>query len=80
MKVAARACCQLSPNPPVAAVPHSVKAKKKLRPIPGARATGKRANTPADAVANAAPTQVATMTAPVSIPAAPSTMGLTSTM
>ena len=80
MKVAASACCQVSPNPPAAAAPQSVKAKKKLRPIPGARATGSRAKTPADAVASAAPTQVATMTAPLSIPAAPSTMGFTRTM
>ena len=80
MKVAASACCQVRPKPPAAAAPQRVKAKKKLRPIPGASATGSRAKMPVDAVASAAPRQVATMTAPVSIPAAPSTMGLTRTM
>ena len=80
MKVAASACCQVRPNPPEAAAPQRVKAKKKLSPIPGASATGSRAKIPAAAVASAAPTQVAIITAPVSMPAAPRTTGFTRTM
>ena len=80
MQVAASACCHVRPKPPAAAAPQSVNAKKKLSPIPGASATGRRAKRPADAVASAAPRHVATITAPVSMPAAPSTTGFTNTM
>ena len=48
----------------------SVNEKKALRPIPGARPTGQFANSPINRQPIAAPIQVATKTAPESIPEA----------
>ncbi|MBA7667151.1 hypothetical protein ES703_75236 [subsurface metagenome] len=65
MKTAPRATCHEYPI-----VPQTITAKKILWPIAGASAIGYLAKSPIKRVASALETQVANMTAPLSIPAA----------
>ncbi len=74
-KVAASAVSHGMPNPST-----TVKAKKAFSPMPGAWAIGRFAHSPMTRVPSAAARQVATKTAPGSIPAASRKLGLTKTM
>ena len=67
-----KAVCHGMPHAPA-----TVKAKKAFRPIPGAKAIGKFANNPINNVPTIAANTVATNTAPLSIPAIASKLGLT---
>ena len=75
ISTAASACCQGSP-----AAPTTVKAKKAFSPMPGAMPTGKFAAKPITVEPSAAARQVATNTAPGSMPVVPRIAGLTKTM
>ena len=75
MNTAASACCHGSP-----AAPTTVKAKNAFRPMPGAMPTGKLAASAITVEPIAAARQVATNTAPGSMPVVPRMSGLTNTM
>jgi len=60
--------------------PTTVKAKKALSPMPGAIPTGQLAQKAMMKQPKAAAKQVATMTAPLSMPVVPKILGLTNTM
>ncbi len=75
MNTAASACSQGNP-----AVPTTVKAKNAFRPMPGAMPTGKFAANAMISDPSAAARQVATNTAPASMPVVERISGLTKTM
>ncbi|MNV04132.1 hypothetical protein D3C71_944200 [compost metagenome] len=75
MNTAASACCQGRP-----AAPTTVKAKNAFKPMPGAMPTGKLAASAITTEPSAAARQVATNTAPASMPVVPRISGLTKTM
>ena len=72
MNTAPSATCQEYPI-----TPQTVMAKKRFRPIPGARAMGYLASSPISSVARALEIHVATITAPLSIPVEDRTAGCT---
>ena len=74
-RTAVKASCQEHPIPI-----HTVNVKNALRPIPGARATGRFATKPITKVAIAAERAVAVNTEPASIPVIPNIPGLTARM
>lgn len=75
MNTAASACCHGRP-----AAPTTVKAKNAFRPMPGAMPTGKLAANAITSEPSAAARQVATNTAPGSMPVVARMSGLTKTM
>ena len=75
MNTAPSACCHGRP-----AAPTTVKAKNAFRPMPGAMPTGKLAASAITAEPSAAARQVATNTAPASMPVVPRISGFTKTM